>query len=287
VIFYLATAVPRDLSAALARIPLLAAHVTVLPYARVLDARRVRAGTYVFADLERLSPEDTARATALWSALAAAGVRVLNHPALAMRSYELLRSRRERGLAAGDAIRLDEARLPARYPVALRDAAGGGWLGGSIADAAALARAADDLVRRGISRSRLMLVELADPGSAHAALVVGERVLAIDALEDPHAAALRAACRDARIDLARVDYGVRDGHVQVWGIDTAILPTDRPAFDTGALAEAFAALDSAGAAAGWIATGLAPRHVAPAALRRLGARVRERMKEASDRLPRR
>jgi hypothetical protein len=278
VTFYLATAVAPDPTAALAT-------VTPLAYERVLDARRVRAGTYVFGELERLSADDAARAAAFWNALAAAGARGLNHPPRAMRSYELLRSRSERGLAAGDAIRLDEARVPARYPVALRDAAGGGWLGASIPDATALARVAEDLVRRGVSRSRVMLVELAEPAKARTALVIGERVLAVDTLVDAHAAELRGACRDAGVDVARIEYGVRDGRVQVWGIDTAVLPAD-PALDAR-LAEAFAALDSTGTSAGWIATGLTPRHLAPAALRRLGERVRERVKEASDRLPRR
>jgi hypothetical protein len=57
--------------------------------------------------------------------------------------------------------------------------------------------------------------------------------------------------------------------------------------DARRLNEALRALDADSAAATrWVATGFARRHVGPAGLRRLGARVRERVKEASDRLRR-
>src|SRR5262249_50787220 len=79
-------------------------------------------GTYVFADLERLSPDTLLRAAALWDSLADShrDVRLLNHPIRSMRRYELLRNLHEQGINTFDVYRVTEGRAPRQYPVFLR-----------------------------------------------------------------------------------------------------------------------------------------------------------------------
>ncbi len=80
------------------------------------------AATYVFTDLERLSPSRLEQAAALADSLAAAPGNpiVLNHPRRALRRYELLRMLHDRGVNPFRAYRVLETRVPERFPVFLR-----------------------------------------------------------------------------------------------------------------------------------------------------------------------
>ncbi|MFB3104905.1 MAG: hypothetical protein ACE1ZA_08255, partial [Pseudomonadales bacterium] len=71
----------------------LAERVRLLPYEKLFRMKTLPVGTYIFADLERLTPEETDQATIVWNTLAKSGrdVRLLNHPARSMRRFELLR----------------------------------------------------------------------------------------------------------------------------------------------------------------------------------------------------
>ena len=86
-------------------------------------AASTAAGTYMFADVERLSAEDTVKAEpAVEGARLGGGGRRAwsNHPGRSMRRYELLRTLYERGINRFNVYRLTEARWPERYPVFLR-----------------------------------------------------------------------------------------------------------------------------------------------------------------------
>ena len=201
-----------------------------------------------------------------------------------------MRRLRQDGAGASDAVRLDEVRSPGRYPVALRAAAGGGWLSGRLETPAALDAARAELDRQGISRRRVMAVELAEPERASRALVVGERVLGLGrgpGDEPAPPAALLAVAGLAGLDYGRLDYGVLDGRLAVWGLDTDP-PLDEDAPAVGDLAAALRALDTgAGTRVRGVSTGLPPRGRGPAMLRGPRERLAERLKELSDRLPRR
>src|SRR6185437_829778 len=81
----------------------------------------VPCGTYLFTDLERLTPWELQVAAEAYSVLAADNrCRVLNDPARVMTRYELLRNLREEGINDFDVIRADDRRWPDRYPVFLR-----------------------------------------------------------------------------------------------------------------------------------------------------------------------
>ena len=223
---------------------------------RSFGARRtLPAGTYIFADVERLSAEDTVRADLLWKALASAGVgvRLVNHPGRSMRRYELLRTLYERGINRFNVYRLTEARWPERYPVFLRgenDHAG---------PRSAILRSRDELDAAvealgdgAPGREGMIVTEFCDTADErgiyrkYGAFIIGDRIFPKHLVfsrywanqgpeltdpdmlaeereyveRNPHEAALRAICRAARIEYGKIDYAILGGEPQVWEIAT-------------------------------------------------------------------
>jgi hypothetical protein len=89
-------------------------------YERLVRARRVPRATYIFADLERLAPNELRYAADFFRVLEASGIRCLNDPARAMARVQLLRTLRQAGINPFDVMRADEGARPARFPVFLR-----------------------------------------------------------------------------------------------------------------------------------------------------------------------
>lgn len=233
----------------------LARTISPLAYEDVLRARRARPGTWVFTDLERLSPGTSETAARLWRDLESSGapVRLLNHPLRVLRRYELLRRLRERGSNAFGVQRVTEAREPERYPVFVR---GENDHSGSrtplLHSRRELDKAVEELVASGCSRERLLVVEFCDTTDErglfrkYSAFCIGGRIIprhvffgkdwmlkhprVIDEETDrverlycetnPHEAEVRDVFRLAEIDFGRIDYGVRQGRIQVWEINT-------------------------------------------------------------------
>jgi hypothetical protein len=223
---------------------------------RLLRARAApAAGHYIFADLERLSPDQALRARWLWEELARSsrGARLLNHPTRAMRRYELLRVLHERGINTFDVYRLTEGRWPARYPVFLRgENDHGGARSGLLRTRHELEDAIAAVERDRGSREGVLITEFCDTADdqglyrKYSAFVVGDTVFPknvlfskhwvlkrTDLLEEdllreerahvetnPHADRLREIFRLARIEYGRVDYGLLNGAIQVWEINT-------------------------------------------------------------------
>jgi len=230
--------------------------VRIESYERLLKARSVSVGTYVFADLERLTPTQLEKASIVWSQLELAGARLLNHPTRAMRRYELLRTLAEHGSNMFDAYRLTEARRPKRFPVFLRDENRHfDILSPLLATAEALDAAIAGLSAQGHYRDGVLMTEFRDTADEHGiyrkysafricdaivpahvyfsrqwmfrrpdtmpltpALLAEERNY-VEA--DPHERQLRDIFELARIDYGRIDYGVDpEGGIQVWEINT-------------------------------------------------------------------
>jgi hypothetical protein len=212
-------------------------------------------GHYIFSDLELLSEDEAQRAALVWQAVAEAHpeVRLLNHPTRSMRRYELLRSLRERGMNTFDVYRLGEARSPVRYPVFLRvENDHGAARSPLLRTSEELAANVALLESQGWNRHSLLVTEFCDTIDAagiyrkYSAFVVGDHVFPrglqfskhwvqkrADLLDDallgeerayveanPHADVLRGVFRLARIEYGRADYGLRDGAMQVWEINT-------------------------------------------------------------------
>lgn len=213
-------------------------------------------GTYCFADLEILTPDERERAVALSREVAARGPR-LNDPEQWLGRYALLRTLRRHGSNRFDVHRVGE---PPRFPVFLRgehdhDGSRTPLLRTQAELCRALLEAGDDT----------LVVEFCDTADGagvyrkYGAFVVGDRVLPRhlffsrgwvvkewDLLDDamlleerryletnPHEQALREVAAIAGIRYGRIDYGLLDGSVQVFEINTnpvllGIGPSVRP-----------------------------------------------------------
>jgi hypothetical protein len=95
-------------------------HVVVDCYERLARARRVPRATFIFADLERLAPNELRYAAELFQVLKASGLRCLNDPARVMGRVEMLRALKHAGINPFGILRADEQPRPARFPVFLR-----------------------------------------------------------------------------------------------------------------------------------------------------------------------
>ena len=310
-----------------------AARPRVVLYDQLARARRLPGGTYLFTDFERLSPAAAERAAQVGQDLSDAGqgVRLLNHPTRSLRRYELLRALHDDGTNAFDVYRLADRRVPARFPVFIRRDEHGGEVSPLLATPAALEAAARDLDRRGVSRDDKLVVEFCNTADAegvfrkYSAFVVGEQVVPAHIFfsrhwlakqmsanehtpalleeerryfrDNPHAEALAALARRARIEFGRIDYGVHNGSLQVWEVNTnpqlpvplrsfAVVPGQVPQLHTTMqeLAVALAAVEVPARAGRWVAVapekralvvwakrsvGVLPRRYQPAAKRAL------------------
>ena len=244
-----------------------AERVEVHTYESLLAAGDLPAGTYIFADLERLNEPETQLAMWVWDRLAGAGpeVRLLNDPRRVLRRYELLRLLHTHGLNRFRAYRLTEERQPACFPVFLRRASEH-W--GSLTPLLYTQRE----LERAIWRLRLhrqpladiLMVEYCDTADRHGtfckfdALVIGGEIIPCQLTfhrewmvkgngepldtdrfraerafleQNPHRSQLTRVAQLAHIDYGRIDYGLLSGQPQVWEINTNPIPILGPTPD--------------------------------------------------------
>jgi hypothetical protein len=237
---------------------------TIVPvgYETLFRMHTLPVGSYIFADLERLSPEDLERAALVWTTLSSSGrdVRLFNHPLRAMRRYELLREMRERDINDFDVYRLTEARRPSRFPVFIRlENDHNGSITKLLHSPRELDAAIERLTTVGCNRDTLLITEFNATTDQrglyrkYGAFAVGERIIPRhllfsrhwqlkyqDFVDDattaeewrflrtnPHEEALQEIFAAARIDYGRIDYSVVDGRIQVFEINTNPLSLDR------------------------------------------------------------
>jgi hypothetical protein len=160
--------------------------VQYMSYRRLCTRRRLPLGTYIFSDLDRLSAGEAERAARAWASLAAEGqVRLLNHPTRSLRRYELLRTLFESGANSFNVYRLTEQRMPARFPVFIREDAHGSVRGGTelLYTPDELRRAIARIDRDGLSRESRLIVEFCDTSNRrgifpqYTAYVIGDEVI--------------------------------------------------------------------------------------------------------------
>lgn len=236
----------------------LASRPKLLFYDQLTNTRRLRAGTYIFSDIERLSPADAEMAAQVWEDLSKAGeqVRLLNHPTRSLRRYELLRTLYERGSNTFNIYRLTEQRTPQRFPVFIRgEHDHKGNLTPLLHTQEELAAAISKLWSQGQSRENKVIVEFCNTADAsgmfrkYSAFIVGEQIIPAhllfsqhwmtkagaavkhigeDMLQEerhymegnPHERSLKDIARLAHIEYGRIDYAVLDRAIQVWEINT-------------------------------------------------------------------
>lgn len=142
-------------------------------------------GTYVFTDIERLSPHELALAAAAASTLRSRGNRVLNDPARVLCRPDLLQRLHARGINRFRAYPANHEPRPARFPVFLKGAAEHMQrYTDLIADQTALDARLAGLMGDGIALRDLLVIEFAGvpirDGAyrKHSVFRVGERFLA-------------------------------------------------------------------------------------------------------------
>jgi hypothetical protein len=209
-------------------------------------------GVFVFSDIERLTPSQVQDAAAIYLRASAGASVLLNHPIYSMKRYELLRTLYERGINSFNVYRLTEYRRPGRFPVFLRHE---NEHGGALTDLLYTQSQLDDAIAsalsRGTSRDALLITEFVDTSSdgifrKFSAFIVGGQVIpwniffsrkwmvnARDLLDeggvqeelefirgDARCDELKDIFALANIQYGRMDYGLLDGRVQVWEINT-------------------------------------------------------------------
>lgn len=232
----------------------------LVSYESLLRARSLPCGVWVFLDIERLSDPERRRATQIAGRLEEAGSRVLNHPLRAAGRYALQRRLYAAGINDFETLRAEERRLPQRWPVFVRfendhhspDAR-------LLQDPAQLQAVLDEYRGRGVPESSLLIVEYCGaPGDdglwrKYAAFRVGDAIIHHHIVRqnswvakygnrdgingDEHWRRLRTEERDfvfaegdelglmaafkaGGIEFGRADFGIVDGKVQIYEINT-------------------------------------------------------------------
>ncbi len=231
------------------------ARAATLSYEDALNRRTLPTATYVFTDLDRLSPLGMERAALYYRQMRHAGLRVLNDPSRFVGRYALLRALHAAGINPFTAHRAQPDVTPSRWPVFLRKKAGHqAPLSDLIHDPDTLRRAIAGAVADGARQDDLIVVEYsAEPlpcGLFRKLSVyrIGDRYLADSCVHDrgwmakigqdgiappelyadelrimrdnPFQEAVRPAFELAGIEYGRVDFGLVGGQPRIYEINT-------------------------------------------------------------------
>jgi len=229
--------------------------VRLSTYQALLGKQRVPKAVYILTDMDRLSPAALVQACELFRRLRAAGLMVLNDPARIRSRWGLLRALFDQGINRANAYRLDENLRPQRWPVFLGQEGDHRFpITDLLHSWEEVERAAEAAMQEGRPRSALIVAEYAAeplrPGVFRKLSVfrVGSRYIGhtcvhqdrwvakygtaglatADLYEDevrivrdnPYRAALEPAFALAGIEYGRADFGVVDGKVHVYEINT-------------------------------------------------------------------
>lgn len=216
---------------------------------------RLPRATYIFSDLDRLDYWELELAGRLHRQLAAGGVRVLNDPARLRQRYSLLRTLKDRGLNRFNVWRVEETARPDRFPVFLRtESAHRKPLSALLHHEAEVDQAIEAALEVGVPRCELMLVEYrAEPirdglFRKLAMYRVGDHLVPSLNVHDPgwsaksgqtgvagqelydeeydiiasmrYADRLRPVFEAGHVEYGRADFGLVQGEVQVYEINT-------------------------------------------------------------------
>ena len=224
-------------------------------YQEMFDTEYLPRATYVFTDMDRLSPRELERAARSYRMLEENGVPALNNPSRFLGRYGLLRRLHHEGINRFNVYRVDSFETPERWPVFLR--AEGDHkrpLSGLINDQAELDATVARLVDEGAPLSTLLIIEYAAeevrPGLFRKLSVfrVGERMVTFTCVHDdqwlvkygkpaiappelyqdeydmvagnPFGAGMRRIFDLAGLEYGRVDFGLVDGKPQIYEVNS-------------------------------------------------------------------
>jgi hypothetical protein len=233
----------------------LADRIYLVPYEELLGIEQFPGGVYIFSDLERLNRYQKSLVQELWNRLdeAGEGYTLLNNPAASMGRYELLSLLYQRGMNSYAIYRVDEIPRPIQKPVFLRHIyEHGGTFTQVFSHEEELDEAIALLILKGIPPEELAAVEYCETADSegiyrkYSIFRIGNSYLPRheifsqkwdlkypDLLEpamiaeemsfletDPHQEECRKIFDVARIDYGRIDYGLKEGKLEVWEINT-------------------------------------------------------------------
>jgi len=232
------------------------ARIRGVPYEEFPFWRPLPNSACIFADLERLRPRELPLAAQLADALRALpqNFTILNDPRRYAGRFNLLKILHQHGINDFNARRLDDLAGDLRFPVFLRNELNhDGPMTSLLQSRDDLNRAlAQKIFRKSPQQKHLMLVEYCDTAGRdglfrkYSAMKIGDRLIPrhilfgadwstkktesvtektiaeeTEFLETfPHAAQIEEVFRLAGLDYGRIDYGVRQGRIQVWEINT-------------------------------------------------------------------
>ena len=238
----------------------------VMEYEQLVGAPVLDWATYVFTDLDRLSAPQRRAAAQMYRSLRAAGVRVLNDPALVPSRFGLLRKLHDLSFNRFNAYRVEDRSVPQRWPVFLRCEGEHTYpKSGLLHDRDELQCALDAVLESGYPLPDLLIVEYAAepirPGlfRKFSSFQIGRRSFAHTCVHDdnwivkygkegiageplyeeelttlrvnPFQARTTEAFQIAGIEYGRVDFGIVQGEPQIYEINTnpeIKFPTDHP-----------------------------------------------------------
>lgn len=225
--------------------------VAILSYEECAFATRLHRGVYVFTDFERMRPEQHELARLMAGQLARAGCRVLNHPDHVLDRVSLQKELFAAGMNSFNAYLDTDDLTQVRFPCFVRRVSAHE---GRVSE---LLHSREELLaeirrRRAAGENDLMITERIEVRSADGlyrkygvfrcgdALAprhvyfsqnwvqnfsdlvddakVGEEAEFVEA--NPHAEQVRRVFELAGVDYGRIDYGIVNGRVQTWEINT-------------------------------------------------------------------
>ena len=232
----------------------LAGAVIPMDYEELAGRSQIAAGGAIFAAVDQLSPAECTLAQAVCERLTDTGHKVLNQPVRVRNRYDLLQLLHAEKVNRFKAVRATAPYDELRYPVFIREEhQHTGAKSPLLADAFAVERALAMLALRGRPRHRLLIVEFCDTRGRdglyrkYSAFRVSGRILPrhvhVSAQwvsksptsltndetvreearyfeTNPHEAWLRQIFELANIEYGRIDYGLANGELQVWEINT-------------------------------------------------------------------
>ncbi|KPQ36009.1 MAG: hypothetical protein HLUCCO16_16425 [Phormidium sp. OSCR] len=232
----------------------LVSNILPVAYHDVFKKRKLPSGTYIFADIERLSPAETEKAAWIWTHLQKSQeTRLLNHPLWSMCRYELLKTLYNHGENNFNIYRLTEDISTVQFPVFVRgENDHKGNQTSLLQNQAELDQAIAEIVNQGESRQDKVIIEFCDTRDEqgifkkYSAFAIGEAIVPVHVRyqkdwvvkantlkteqreqenqtyiqTNPHADKIREIFNLARIQYGRIDYSFSGDLMQVWEINT-------------------------------------------------------------------
>ncbi len=232
----------------------LGSRILPVAYEDCFNKQNLPLGTYIFADIERLSPQETEKAAWIWNQLQNHDqVRLLNHPLWSMCRYELLKTLYNYGSNQFNIYRLTENLADLKFPAFIRgENDHEGNQTPLLKNREELDEAISQLVSRGENRQDKVIIEFCDTRDdqgtfkKYSAFAFGDTIVPVhvryqknwvvkaNSLKtaqrdqenqtyvetNPHVEQIQAIFKLARIQYGRIDYSLRGEDIQVWEINT-------------------------------------------------------------------